>query len=317
MATLTPEQEQFLKKYNLPISTVFDASGLQKKEYSAIMDELDKYIAIGVTPCTKANHTMRNKTGHCLQCNPAGIVHRMRYYQNAYIYIAGSHLIEKMKVGYTNDPDQRKYLLNSHKYGGADDWKMLYSAKCSNAGRIENEIQRSIKCYYHPSDYTKEGRVVGAYELFKCSYITIKGAIDELKRKLPQEGFFEEKEHPTAAKYNFFTSPDISKKRLGNKQEGSQDDTVRSKKQRAERRSEFTSPVELQFTELSWTDKIKFILRETGRPMVVGDIVNMALSKDPTRSKAVLRRGISSLLSRRIGRHFYKEDKSYGLAEWT
>lgn len=75
MLNLTEEQKTFLDKYNLNIDMVFDASWMKRKEYSPIMKELEKHIAIGVIPCAKAWHTMRTSFWSCLQCNTQSIAY--------------------------------------------------------------------------------------------------------------------------------------------------------------------------------------------------------------------------------------------------
>ena len=50
---LNEDQKQFLDKYKIPISGVFNATGIPRKNYNKIMKELGKYIEVGVTQCKK------------------------------------------------------------------------------------------------------------------------------------------------------------------------------------------------------------------------------------------------------------------------
>lgn len=84
MLNLTEEQKTFLDKYNLNIDMVFDASWMKRKEYSPIMKELEKHIAIGVIPCAKAWHTMRTSFWSCLQCNTQSIAYINRRHEKHY-----------------------------------------------------------------------------------------------------------------------------------------------------------------------------------------------------------------------------------------
>ena len=115
MSKLTKEQSAFLAKHNTPISSVFDASGMGKSDYRAAMKELGKTVAIGVTPCKKGNHTMRTRSGHCIQCNPASIAFQKRHLMDGFVYVAG-----------------------------ASDWECLFWVKTKNAGKVEFDAHERV-----------------------------------------------------------------------------------------------------------------------------------------------------------------------------
>ena len=73
---ITKEQLKFLETQKISLDKIFDATGLSKTEYHKSMKEMDKIIAIGVTPCAKFSHSMRTRNGHCVQCNTATIAFR-------------------------------------------------------------------------------------------------------------------------------------------------------------------------------------------------------------------------------------------------
>ncbi len=79
MISLTDEQLLFITEHKIPVEKVFDATGLKKSDYSEIMKSSDKWLAIGTIPCAKFNHTMRTRSGHCVQCNPAAINFFLRH----------------------------------------------------------------------------------------------------------------------------------------------------------------------------------------------------------------------------------------------
>ena len=51
MAELTLAQNSFLIHHKIPLSQVFDATGMKKEEYKELMKELGMTIAIGVNHC--------------------------------------------------------------------------------------------------------------------------------------------------------------------------------------------------------------------------------------------------------------------------
>lgn len=187
MLQLTEDQKVFLKRYQIPLSAIFDASGLSKNEYHELMKNLDKFYAIGVTPCKAGNHTLRTRNGHCLQCNPAAITYLNRYYNNSIVYVASSLKNRKTKVGYTKDINERENALNATVYAGISDWKIIYFVNCKNAGKIESEIQGRLSNYYYPSEYKLGGRQVACYEVFTCGYNRVKKVISEVKKEFANE----------------------------------------------------------------------------------------------------------------------------------
>jgi hypothetical protein len=182
MAKLTQAQRAFLISHHIPPSVVFDATGLSKSKYSPLMKELEKSFAYGVTPCRAAGHTLRSRAGHCIQCGTANIAFQMNYNKGAIIYIAGSFSSRLIKIGITNDVQQRLSLLKHYSYGRADDWEILLWARVPNAGRIEADAHGALSGFSIEGTYLREGRETECYELFRCSY---KVARDALTKLLP------------------------------------------------------------------------------------------------------------------------------------
>ena len=113
MAKLTSEQLAFLNCHGVSISEVYDATGMRRKHYYSDMKLLEMRVAIGVTPCTNKGHTMRNRNGRCVQCNPASFAFERRYEQEAFVYIAGSIRKKIIKVGAIRDScHSREEILN-------------------------------------------------------------------------------------------------------------------------------------------------------------------------------------------------------------
>lgn len=216
MLQLTKEQKGYLLHHEIPLSAVFDATGMKRKEYQALMGQLDKYVAIGVSPCGAKGHTMKLKAGHCFQCSSAGITFRERFYMNAFVYVAISSLKKLIKIGYTQEIKERAISLNKTEYARANDWKIIYSAECNNAGKVESEIQSKLSDYSTPGEYIKTGRVVACYELFNCSYKRVKEAIGKIKRET-QYHFNNEYELENAVElFDFEDIATNTKVRIGN-----------------------------------------------------------------------------------------------------
>ena len=75
MAEPSDDQRKFLRDQKLPLSFLFDASGMRKVDYEAVMKRDEKFFAFGVTPCSKGGHSLRTRSGHCIQCDTAKIAY--------------------------------------------------------------------------------------------------------------------------------------------------------------------------------------------------------------------------------------------------
>ena len=184
MANLTITQLKFLNEQEIPLTLLFDAKGLKRKEYQEAMKEEGKLFAYGVTPCGKGNHTLRSRNGDCIQCDTAKIAYTLRHYKSAYVYIAGSNSNGLLKIGSSVKPDIRVAQLGGLQYGDAEDWGILCKVKCTHAGLIEFRVHEKLKKYFFPSEYVKQGRVQKSFELFKCDF---KIALESLQSILSKE----------------------------------------------------------------------------------------------------------------------------------
>ena len=180
MGELTKEQEEFLKQHNIPKELIFDASGLSKTEYHSRMKEQGKIIAFNVTPCSSSGHSLRTRNGHCIQCDTSKIAFIKRAISLGIIYIAGSIKGQLIKIGYSQNKAVREDSLNRTKYGGFDDWRILFSAQSINASEIEHLSQSSLKRYGMSNKYEHENHLQEAYELFSCSYTKAKEVVESV-----------------------------------------------------------------------------------------------------------------------------------------
>jgi hypothetical protein len=168
MTTLDNSQIDFLTRHQISLGSVFDATGLGKKEYRPIMKSLGAAVATGVTPCAAKKHTLRTRSGHCIQCNPASIKFQERQAKRAYVYVSGSKNLRLLKVGYSADVPSRIDTLNQLGYAGTNDWEALYWVNLDEAGRIELEAHSGLAKYASPTQYKRDGNTVDCLETFSC-----------------------------------------------------------------------------------------------------------------------------------------------------
>ena len=187
MAKLSAEQMRFLEKHFIPLSRVFDASGMSKREREHAMKELDMLVAIGVSPCSKGGHTMKTRSGHCPQCGTHNLAFLRRHEESGSVYVAVSKSIGLVKVGAAGCPQVRLNTLNQFGYGGASDWKISFSVECNKAGKVEYETQKLLRANQVSRSYLKSGSVVDCLELFDCKPSEAEQAIVVTLRKLGLE----------------------------------------------------------------------------------------------------------------------------------
>ncbi len=203
MARLTKEQEDFLAHHDIPLSSVFDASGLKRREYSEIMRGEDKDFAYGVTECLNG-HTLRNRSGGCIQCRTSRIAFQMRHRRSSYVYIAGSLASQLIKIGSSNEPNNRIYIANLDGYANSSDWQPLFQIHVQQAGRIESDIQSKLRPYQRRINFVRNGSEQVATECFACSY---EQAYSKLVTTLLGVGIFKGKQwrapSETLARYEF------------------------------------------------------------------------------------------------------------------
>lgn len=167
MTLLTTEQKDFLSTYGIQLCETFDASGLRREEYSSIMKANNFRVAYGVTPCSKNNHTLRNRSGNCLQCYPASIGYEKNHNRGGFVYIAQSKAGEIIKIGTTENILARTKTLNEQKYGSQSDWTIPVARKVAkNCGQIEKVMHSKLKKFYVFGKYMKDGTTQSTYELF-------------------------------------------------------------------------------------------------------------------------------------------------------
>ena len=174
---ISEEQLFFLTEHNIPLSKIFDASNQKREVYRKSMKALEKLIAINTTPCSRYGHTIRTRNGHCCQCNTASIAYLKRHYADGYVYIVGSQENKVLKVGSTNNIQNRVNSLNFENYASINDWELILYYKCNNIGLIETEVHNKLNKFQIEKTYIKNGRTQIAYEIFDCNYDVCKIAL--------------------------------------------------------------------------------------------------------------------------------------------
>ena len=169
MAKITTTQMSFLKRHEIPLERLYDATGMRTADYKQEMSALGKLVAIGVTPCAKEGHTMRTSAGHCAECRPAGLAFLRRYDAPGEVYVAKSIQLQIIKIGSATDARGRLRNLNTYRYGGASDWKIEFYEACRTAGRVEFAAHRILSKYILDGTYFKDGRDISCQEVFSCS----------------------------------------------------------------------------------------------------------------------------------------------------
>lgn len=168
MAALSDEQRRFLKEQNIPLSIVYDASGLSRASYQSIMRDLGMEFAYGVTPCKRSGHSLRTRAGDCIQCDTSKIAYQLRHNESGFVYVAYSRSAKLLKIGVANNIQERLRNLNSQGYGGIKDWEMAFYKEYSEAGKVEMQVHNLLAQYQTVKTYFKTGSHVECRELFNC-----------------------------------------------------------------------------------------------------------------------------------------------------
>jgi hypothetical protein len=168
---LKNDEMAFIKHHKIPISYIFDGTGMSREEYRQFGRDNEKLVVLNVSCCKAHGHTMRTRTGACLQCSPAALVYLARHHKQSFVYIAGSKKGRVVKVGLSIDPTIRENGLNSSEYGGNSDWVMLFTKDCTAAGRVEADTHTLLSKHQAVASYIGSDKSISCCtEIFNCSY---------------------------------------------------------------------------------------------------------------------------------------------------
>lgn len=184
---LTKPQLEFLESQQLTERDVFDGRGMAKADRESRARKLGKAIILTGVACTKGGHFLRNRSGHCVQCDTSKLAYQKRYRMEQTIYIAGSASSQLLKVGVTADPPDRHKQMNEQAYGGSSDWQFLFQVIVPDAAKIESEVLGELSNYKSEGSYSKDGKSQTAREMLraplKLVYNTIAQVIQRSKVK--------------------------------------------------------------------------------------------------------------------------------------
>src|SRR5690606_552486 len=102
--------------------------------------------------CQRGGHSLRTKSGHCIQCRTSNIAYQLRSSANGYVYLAYSASTNYVKVGYSKyHPQERAEFLRNGAYGNIKDWDVKKVVKFErNAGQIEFAVHSKLEPYLKP-----------------------------------------------------------------------------------------------------------------------------------------------------------------------
>jgi hypothetical protein len=185
MAQLTSDQISFVNSHIIPISKFFDATGLSKDERVRAMDVLGKVFYYGGAGCKNGGHTLRTKSGHCIQCDTSRIAFQMRSTASGYVYLAQSPSTKLIKIGYSKlHPQDRGEFLRKEAYGGIKDWDIKRICHVEkDAGKKEFLAHSALSEFNKNIVYEKyKGIYVECREIFSCdldyALSTFKGIVE-------------------------------------------------------------------------------------------------------------------------------------------
>lgn len=196
LSKLTQDQINFLDHHGISLDLLFDVKGMSRSEYYDKMGELEKKVAFNANPCPTIGHTLKNRHGHCIQCNTKHISYIKR--TKGFTYLACSKNCKLLKVGFTKSIDGREASLVRTRYGGESDWRVFYHIYHENAAKVERETQKELAKFRTFREYEHDGFVQFASELFTCPASMAKLTLEIKLKDLggnPRKAFFK----PTVA----------------------------------------------------------------------------------------------------------------------
>lgn len=175
----------FLRKHDIPNELLFDASGQSVSKVKAEMKAKGKRFAFNTTKCNKGGHTIRTRSGHCIQCNTARVAYMNRHESAGIFYVMQSSKKKLFKVGFTSTKkEERSDSLNRTNYGSINDWVELFTFNSSHAGKLETYVKQELCLYLSKFGYAHDGHTQHSSEIFDCTYSQVKDAIILVAKKL-------------------------------------------------------------------------------------------------------------------------------------
>lgn len=171
---LTAEEKAFIKQHNISLSDIYDARTETYCQYRRNAKNCGCHFV--VQKCIYG-HRLKDRSGHCIVCNPAYIAFQNRESGKGIVYIAknGSYckvgMIENKRKADRDLLAHREYQLNSEDgYGGMIGWKIVKSWTLDKyAGKVERETHKLLREHLSEKPYWYSGELRTTKEMFKCS----------------------------------------------------------------------------------------------------------------------------------------------------
>ncbi len=176
MTKLTQEQINFLNYHGISLDLLFDINGMTKSEYYDKMGRLGKKVGFNANPCPPKRHTLKNRHGHCIQCDTKHISFIKR--TKGFTYLACSRNGKLVKIGFTENIEGREDSLASTRYGGESDWRVFYHVFSESAAKVERATHKELSKFQTFREYSHDGYFHYASELFTCSASISKMALE-------------------------------------------------------------------------------------------------------------------------------------------
>lgn len=188
---LKNEEVSFLSLHGFSAADVFDGRPLSSgNERGRLAKKAAKLFVLRDPSRSKCGHRLTTRKGHCIQCDTAKIAYAKRHDEPAFVYIAGSLGLRGIKIGVTQDIEQRLANLNSQAYAGLKDWEMLFYVFFFRAGAVETTAQEKLSGSSISRTTFKDGRNQETKEVFNCSFQEAYQAVAKAAQELnltPQE----------------------------------------------------------------------------------------------------------------------------------
>ncbi len=168
-ADITDQEYAFLVSQKILLSQVFDARGRGPTKFYDEAKAAGQNFGLA-NPCTKGNHRIFTRKGHCIQCDTSKIRFSTGFSASGFVYIASTKKGQLLKVGCTSDPENRAITLNTEGgYAGFDDWTLIAYAKTKNMGQVEFDIVKPIEDMVVALEYVRAGKVQTTREALRGS----------------------------------------------------------------------------------------------------------------------------------------------------
>lgn len=159
---LTPDEENFLRRYGYTPEQVFDGGRMRQKERGRRAKEAGCELVLYPSCRAGKGHRLTSRSGHCFQCNPKQKAFERKHGRPGYVYVAGSLRGKLLKIGTTDDLSDRLRTLCSEGaqgYAGFSDWRMLASIRTDNRGTLEDRVLARLRAFSIGADArVKEAR---------------------------------------------------------------------------------------------------------------------------------------------------------------